>query len=220
MICPKCGTEIKEGYLYCQKCGEEVIMVPDYEVELEEGIEETISEVAEMMADTIVFFSTSYHEKMFEEYKIYIQDKQQEDYFSFKKGDYVIFINELKLSSDKNKEIKIKITDKNNLENIYKIKYNYDQDIIFLLDYDLEEISKAFKYVNINSLTFWRNDRKYINENFSFHENFSFFFNYLLKEKEDIAKYKKIYKELIRTYLEKIKDENIPIDIAISILII
>ena len=172
------------------------------------------------MADTIVFFSTSYHEKMLEEYKIFIQDKQQEDYFSFKKGDYVIFINELKLSSDKNKEIKIKITDKNNLENIYKIKSNYDKDIIFLLDYDLEEISKAFKYININSLIIWRNDRKYINENFSFHENFSFFFSYLLKEKEDIAKYKKIYKELIRTYLEKIKDENIPIDIAISILII
>ncbi len=50
MICPKCQTEIKEGYLYCQKCGEEIIMVPDYEVELEEGIEQTISEVAEMMA--------------------------------------------------------------------------------------------------------------------------------------------------------------------------
>ena len=78
------------------------------------------------MSDRIVFFSTSYHEKMLEEYKIFIQDKKQEDYFSFKKGDYVIFINELKLSSDKNKEIKIKITDKNNLENIYKIESNYD----------------------------------------------------------------------------------------------
>ena len=53
MICPKCGTEIKEGYLYCQTCGEEVIMVPDYEVEIEAGIEETISEVAGIIADEV-----------------------------------------------------------------------------------------------------------------------------------------------------------------------
>ena len=52
MICPKCGTAIDEGYMYCPKCGEEVIMVPDFEVELEEGIEQTISEVAELMADS------------------------------------------------------------------------------------------------------------------------------------------------------------------------
>lgn len=53
MICPKCGEEIKDGYMYCPKCGEEVIMVPDYEIELEEGIEQTISQVAEMMADSV-----------------------------------------------------------------------------------------------------------------------------------------------------------------------
>lgn len=53
MICPKCGEEIKDGYMYCPKCGEEVIMVPDFEVELEEGIEQTISEVTEMMADSV-----------------------------------------------------------------------------------------------------------------------------------------------------------------------
>lgn len=53
MKCPKCGTEIKEGYLYCQKCGEEIMMVPDYEVELEAGIEETISEVAGIIADSV-----------------------------------------------------------------------------------------------------------------------------------------------------------------------
>ena len=53
MICPKCGTAIDEGYMYCPKCGEEVIMVPDYEVELEEGIEQTISEVVELMADSV-----------------------------------------------------------------------------------------------------------------------------------------------------------------------
>lgn len=53
MICPKCGTAIQEGYMYCSKCGEEVIMVPDFEVELEAGIEQTISEVAELMADSV-----------------------------------------------------------------------------------------------------------------------------------------------------------------------
>lgn len=53
MICPKCGEEVKDGFMYCPKCGEEVIMVPDFEVELEEGIEQTISEVAEMIADSV-----------------------------------------------------------------------------------------------------------------------------------------------------------------------
>lgn len=53
MKCPKCGTEIQEGYMYCSKCGEEIIMVPDFEIELEEGIEKTISEVAEMMAVSV-----------------------------------------------------------------------------------------------------------------------------------------------------------------------
>ena len=58
MTCPKCGEEIKDGYMYCPKCGEEVIMVPDFEVELEEGIEQTISQVAEMMADSVEIMST------------------------------------------------------------------------------------------------------------------------------------------------------------------
>lgn len=53
MKCPKCGTEIRDGYMYCPKCGEEVIMVPDFEIELEEGIEQTISEVAEMIAVSV-----------------------------------------------------------------------------------------------------------------------------------------------------------------------
>ena len=77
MICPKCGTEIQDGYLYCSKCGEEINMVPDFEVELEEGIEQTISEVAEIIADSVV--------ETAEEDKISVRDSARKDKDKFKK---------------------------------------------------------------------------------------------------------------------------------------
>lgn len=42
MKCPNCGEEIKEGYLYCEKCGEDIHIVPDYEPDLEFDIYQSI----------------------------------------------------------------------------------------------------------------------------------------------------------------------------------
>ncbi len=47
MKCPDCGAEIAEGHLYCDKCGMEIRMVPDFEPEIENSITETLSTVAE-----------------------------------------------------------------------------------------------------------------------------------------------------------------------------
>ena len=47
MICPKCGYEIPEGLLLCEKCGYEINIVPDFEPEIENSINETISTIVE-----------------------------------------------------------------------------------------------------------------------------------------------------------------------------
>jgi len=49
MKCPNCGEELKEGFLYCEKCGEEIRIVPDFEPEIENSIIETLSAVVEDM---------------------------------------------------------------------------------------------------------------------------------------------------------------------------
>ena len=41
MKCPKCGYEWQEGHLYCDNCGEEFRIVPDFEPEIEEEMEDT-----------------------------------------------------------------------------------------------------------------------------------------------------------------------------------
>lgn len=45
MKCPVCGNEIKEEQLYCESCGYEIRIVPDFEPELDTNIRETMTEV-------------------------------------------------------------------------------------------------------------------------------------------------------------------------------
>ncbi|MBQ8955588.1 MAG: chitobiase/beta-hexosaminidase C-terminal domain-containing protein [Lachnospiraceae bacterium] len=46
MQCPKCGSEIPEGKLYCPKCGYAVQIVPDYDASLEENLDSVGSDIA------------------------------------------------------------------------------------------------------------------------------------------------------------------------------
>lgn len=45
MKCPKCGTEMKDDHLYCEHCGEEIYIVPDFEPEIELNLEQTLNNI-------------------------------------------------------------------------------------------------------------------------------------------------------------------------------
>lgn len=44
MKCPNCGGEMPEGTLYCEHCGQDIHIVPDFEPELERNLEETMEQ--------------------------------------------------------------------------------------------------------------------------------------------------------------------------------
>ena len=47
MKCPKCGEEMPENALYCEKCGEDIHIIPDFEPEVERNLQTIISGIAE-----------------------------------------------------------------------------------------------------------------------------------------------------------------------------
>ncbi len=51
MKCPHCGHEMPDGYLLCDKCGEEIQIVPDFEPEIENSITETLSTLVSSQED-------------------------------------------------------------------------------------------------------------------------------------------------------------------------
>ncbi len=53
MKCPKCGGYIPEGHLYCEKCGEEISIVPEFDPEVENRINESLSGVADNLRDDV-----------------------------------------------------------------------------------------------------------------------------------------------------------------------
>jgi len=65
MNCPKCGAEMKEGSLYCEQCGEDIHIVPDFEPELEYNIEQSLHHIVEDMRDTSNAPKQSGHEELY-----------------------------------------------------------------------------------------------------------------------------------------------------------
>ncbi len=53
MKCPKCGVDIPNGSLYCEQCGEDIHIVPDYEPEVEFNIEQTLNGIVEEIGGNI-----------------------------------------------------------------------------------------------------------------------------------------------------------------------
>lgn len=51
MRCPNCGEEMAEGSLYCEHCGEDIHMVPDFDPELERDMEQTIHGILEELQE-------------------------------------------------------------------------------------------------------------------------------------------------------------------------
>ena len=46
MKCPNCGADMKDGLLYCEACGEDIHIVPDFEPELELNMKQSLEHIA------------------------------------------------------------------------------------------------------------------------------------------------------------------------------
>ena len=47
MICPNCGNKIADDKLLCEVCGAEINFVPDFEPEIEQSINESLSDISD-----------------------------------------------------------------------------------------------------------------------------------------------------------------------------
>ncbi len=50
MICPNCGNTIEEGSLFCENCSHEIKIVPEYDSQIEQKINETMSTITDELS--------------------------------------------------------------------------------------------------------------------------------------------------------------------------
>ena len=79
MKCPHCGNELKEGYLICEKCGEEIQIVPDFEPEIENSITETLSTLVALQEGEDTQEAVTQEDEDIEETEISVADETLDD---------------------------------------------------------------------------------------------------------------------------------------------
>lgn len=78
MVCPKCKAEMEPGFLYCHKCGEEINIVPDFEPEIENSINEVLINVADELSTDESGDSLDSNNKNVEYSDVSLQDKKRQ----------------------------------------------------------------------------------------------------------------------------------------------
>jgi hypothetical protein len=75
MKCPNCGNELEDGKLLCENCGEEIKIVPDFDIELEDKLRESISSMMEDMANGDIISDESFDDDIKDEISDYFPSK-------------------------------------------------------------------------------------------------------------------------------------------------
>ena len=51
MKCQKCGAQMVSGHLYCDTCGAEYQIVPDFDPEIENSIAQSMADISETLEE-------------------------------------------------------------------------------------------------------------------------------------------------------------------------
>lgn len=65
MKCPSCGKELQKNSLFCEQCGKEIYVVPDFETEVENNMEEHLEKIKNSLELPEMLQTTLHHKKLY-----------------------------------------------------------------------------------------------------------------------------------------------------------
>ncbi len=91
MKCPKCGKELLDGHMYCEDCGEEINLVPEFEAEVEASMAVSIQGILDK-AELIQDEERSTRDEEGSELDIMEQEETEQD-LPHRKSNIVFFLS-------------------------------------------------------------------------------------------------------------------------------